>query len=111
MVHFEDLMFEKRPSCTRPSFYRRYVDDSNATVRSREQADEFLNFLNSLHPNTKYIVEYGALGKLSSSDLLIDKATETISSSIFPIKTFSCLGTNYFRYCDKLFKVNAFKTY
>ena len=38
--------------------FRRYVDDSHARFGSRNNANEFLNFLNSQDPQMQYTIEY-----------------------------------------------------
>ena len=47
-------------------FFGRYVDDTLAAFNSSEDAQRFLNFLNSLHPSIKFTMEEemdGVLGK------------------------------------------------
>ena len=41
-----------------PLFYRRYVDDCLALFTSHEDAYNFLNYLNSLHPSLKFTIEH-----------------------------------------------------
>ena len=41
-----------------PKTFRRYVDDSHARFGSRNNANEFLNVLNSQDPQIKYTIAY-----------------------------------------------------
>ena len=41
-----------------PKTFRRYVDTSHAHFRSRNNANEFLNVLNSEDPQIQYSIEY-----------------------------------------------------
>ena len=40
-----------------PPFYRRYVDDSIALFTSKQESDDFLSYLNSVHPALKFTCE------------------------------------------------------
>ena len=41
-----------------PKTFRRYIDDSRVRFGSRNNANEFLNFLNSQEPQIQYTIEY-----------------------------------------------------
>ena len=41
-----------------PKTFRRYVDDSHARFGSKNNANEFLNILNSQDPQIQYTIEY-----------------------------------------------------
>ena len=41
-----------------PEFYVRYVDDIFAVFDSMQKCEQFFNFINNIHPNLKFTVEY-----------------------------------------------------
>ena len=72
-----------------PKTFRRDVDDSHARFGSRNNANEFLNVLNSQEPQIQYTIEYENEHKeLNFLDV-------TIKDSIF------CLYTVYSVYCQQ----------
>ena len=56
-----------------PSFYRRYVDDTFCMFRQADHVTKFLDFLNSLHPSTKFDLELECDGKLSFLDTVVGR--------------------------------------
>ena len=62
MCYLEEEYFIK--SNLYPEFYRRYVDDTFCIFNSKESADLFLEFLNSIDDSTKFDVEYEHENKL-----------------------------------------------
>ena len=41
-----------------PNFYNRYIDDICAIFTDSDSIEPFLNFINDLHPNLKFTIEY-----------------------------------------------------
>ena len=65
---------------TKPFIYRRCVDDIFAVFSNQNEADEFLNYLNSCHENIKFTIEYENNKKLSFLDVLLNFENDTITS-------------------------------
>ena len=47
-----------KSSVTNPLVYLRYVDDVFAVFRNKDEAIQFLAFLNSLHPSLSFTIEF-----------------------------------------------------
>ena len=56
-------------------FYKRYVDDIFWIFKTSEQADKFLDFLNTRHKNIKFTIEKEQDQKLPFLDVLITKTS------------------------------------
>ena len=54
--HFEDMV---KPSFF-PNVYYRYVDDTFCLFNTEDDATQFLELVNSLHPNLNFTVEVGS---------------------------------------------------
>ena len=55
LCHFENIWLENCPSHFKPIVYRRFVDDTFLLFRSKDQVEEFRNYLNKQHKNEIYI--------------------------------------------------------
>ena len=63
-----------RPVLYTARLFIRYVDDILACFNTQKEADEFASFLNSLHPNIKFTIEYECdFGRIPFLDLFIMK--------------------------------------
>ena len=72
--------------------YRRYVDDTFLVFNDRDDAELFLDFMNSLHKNIKFTVEIEENNCLPFLDVFITRNDEgNISTSMYRKKTFSGL--------------------
>ena len=98
------------PENFRPSFYKRYVDDTFLLFRQADHAALFLDYLNSKHPNIKFTCEHESSGSLSFLDVNVSRSCNKFTTSVFRKSTFTGLGTSFFSYCTYLFKINAIKT-
>ena len=85
-----------------PSFYARYIDDIFC-IFSSESYSEFLNFLNSQHPNLKFTMEVGNK-KLSFLDSSISIENNLFSSTVFRKPTFTGLFLNFHALCPDFWK-------
>ena len=77
---------------------------------SQNHAVQFLDYLNSKHPNIKFTMDAEKDGKISFLDVSVSRKNDTFTTSVFRKDTFSGQGTSYFSYCCSLFKINAIKT-
>ena len=53
--------------------YKRYVDDTFVILKSRDNAQTVLDFLNTLHPNIKFTTEMEKNGCLPFLDVLVKR--------------------------------------
>ena len=63
--------------------YHQYVDDSICLFNSEQDADEFLKFLNTQHPNIKFTFEKEKDGKLAFLDVLISETDQNLCTSVY----------------------------
>ena len=110
MCFLEEKMLNRCPLTFRPIFYKRYVDDTIALFRSREAADRFLEYINELHPNIKFTVDYEHNNQLPFLDILIKRTDQGYTTNVFRKKTFTGQGTNYYSSCAMIFKLNSIST-
>ena len=110
MCSLEEQMLDDCPLAYRPLFYRLYVDDTIALFRSREAAENFLQHINSLHPNIRFTIEHEHDNKLAFLDILITRTDQGFTTSVFRKKTFTGQGTNFYSSCGSIFKLNSIST-
>ena len=84
------------PENFRPSFYKRYVDDTFLLFRQADHAALFLDYLNSKHPNIKFTCEHESSGSLSFLDVNVSRSCNKFTTSVFRKSTFTGLGTSFF---------------
>ena len=109
MGHLESSFLEECPETFRPSFYRRYVDDTFVTFENKEQSLSFLNFINSKHPNIKFTMEEEHNKQLPFLDLMINRQ-DSINTSIYRKKTYTGLGSSFYSFTPLKYKISAVKT-
>ena len=109
MHHLEKIYLDQCPSEFKPKFYKRYVDDTYTIFDNKEQAMQFLNYINSVHPNIEFTIEFEINSKISFLDILIHKNNK-FEFSVFRKKMFTGLSINFFSYCPLLYKINSLKT-
>ena len=75
MEHFEKLALASAPLA--PTVWFRYVDDTfSIWSHGKEKLEEFLNHLNSIHPNIQFIMEKEVEGHLPFLDVMVLRKTE-----------------------------------
>jgi len=62
-------------------FYQRYVDDIFAIFNNKEEADNYLQHLNSLHENLKFTIEHSKENKITFLDMNIEYKNTTFNTS------------------------------
>ena len=73
MCHLEEEYYVK--SQLYPNYYRRYVDDTFCLFNNRESANNFFNFINNVHPSTKFDMESENNNKLSFLDTIVHRSS------------------------------------
>ena len=110
MGHHEGNWIDKY-SETKPIFYKRFVDDIFCLFKTETEATNFLNYLNSQHPNIKFTDEKEMLGKLPFLDIHIDKNNEgNFLTSVYRKTTFTGLLTNFTSFIPLSYKLALIKT-
>ena len=93
--------------------FLRYVDDMLACFKDLHEADLFLNFLNSLHPNITFTIECECpFGKIPFLDLFIikDHYNDRISIQVYRKPTYSGVYSHFTSFLPKNFKRQALIT-
>ena len=93
-----------------PSFYRRYVDDTFTQFNSVDEAERFLVYINSLHPNIKFTMDIEKEGKLSFLDILVFRSQNLLCTSVFRKASFTGQACHFFSESCLLFKSNMCNT-
>ena len=57
MNNLEETIFSHRKNFF-PLHYYRYVDDTFCVFNNKDNAEKFLDFINTIHPNIKFTIEY-----------------------------------------------------
>ena len=89
-----------------PRIYKRYVDDTFMVFENSDHIDQFLDFVNSLHPNIKFTYEKEINNRLSFLDVLIHKTSSKFQTSTFKKATDTGLYTTPMSFCDPKYKRN-----
>ena len=80
----------------RPSFYKRYVDDTFLLFRDEQQAQLFFQYVNDMHNSVKFIFEGEADNTFPFLDVNVRRTTDQFVTSVFRKPTFGGLSTSYF---------------
>ena len=108
MGHYEKIWLNEYEG-VRPSFYRRYVDDSFAVFENKEDSFSFLEYLNTKHQNITFTKELNVDGKLPFLDVLVENKN-TFTTSVYHKPTFTGLLTNFRSFIPLGYKIRLIKT-
>ena len=92
-------------------FYKRYVDDIFCIFKTSEQADKFLDFLNTRHKNIKFTIEKEQDQKLPFLDVLITKKSNNRITTNYRKSTETGLLTKYLSFILTRYKLRLVKAY
>jgi len=87
LCHMEETLMSK--SRYFPLFYRRYVDDTFALFKTKRSANQFLEFINTLHPSIKFTMDVEQDGKLNFLDTVVDKSNCSFNLDMYRKPTFT----------------------
>ena len=109
MCHFEEKWLMKSRFC--PSLWFRYVDDTFTMFDSKNNANEFLSFLNSRHDSIKFTIEFEEDNKIPFLDILLERCPDnSFSTSVYRKKTFTGLYTKWDSFTPRKYKINLIRT-
>jgi len=86
MAAFALDIIEKKFNTT-PVFYKRYVDDVFAVFKSKEEADIFLEHINSFHQSLQFTIEHPVNNELNFLDVTVTIKDGTVSTRWLMKKT------------------------
>ena len=88
---------------TKPTFYRRYVDDIFATFTNENDANTFFDYLNNRHTNIKFTKEYNKNCEIPFLDILINNK-EDLKTTVYHKETCSGLLMNFKSFVPSIYK-------
>ena len=87
-----------------PSFYKRYVDDTLTIIPDLNEANVFLDKLNSCHENLNFTMEIAEHDTISFVGMNITKCGNRLETSVHRKTTNSGLLLHYHSHVDKRYK-------
>ena len=110
MNYHEKKWLEDCPPDIKPKYYRRYVDDIFVLCNSLEQIEKFKQYLNSKHNNINFTSEIEVDKKLPFLDMLIDRSSGMILTSIYRKPTFTGVYTHFHSFVHSMYKFGLMST-
>ncbi|XP_078350920.1 uncharacterized protein LOC144635715 [Oculina patagonica] len=93
-----------------PGFYKRYVDDTLATMANVPAATSFLSTLNECHPCIQFTMEIAENNKLPFLGMMIEKIDCQLTTSVYRKPTNTGLLLHYQSHVDQRYKRSLLKT-
>ena len=112
MRNFEEKAFENCPiDIVKPSFYRRYVDDSFLLFKDQAHVTPFFNYLNTRHKNIVFTKEEELTSTESFPflDAKIVKEDGKFLTSTYYKPTHTGVYTNWYSFTPRKYKINLIK--
>ena len=110
MCHMEEKWMSDCPSDFKPTFYRRYVDDTFLIFKSSSHIPLFLEYFNSRHPNIEFTCDNEIDCKLPFLDMHVERSGGKLSTSVYRKPTFTGLLSKYDSFAPILYKKNLVAT-
>ena len=83
LCFYEKTWLEKCPPEFKPVFYRRYVDDIFALLKSTDHLVKFRNYFSTFHPNMSFPFEEEKKGKMSFLDVEISRENGKFVTTVY----------------------------
>ena len=96
MSHLEREFLRTCPADFKPTLYRRYIDDTFVLFREKEQAKNFLNFINKRHNNIEFTMECEKDDFLCFLDVKVSRVDGGYTTNVYRKKTHSGQGLNIY---------------
>ena len=85
----------------------RYVDDTFALFKNKNDALSFLHYLYGRHNNIKLTIEFEQNDEIPFLDILMKRNLDSsFSTSVYRKKTFTCLYTKWDSFTPRKYKIN-----
>ena len=108
MCHNEKHWLANCPIHFKPIIYRRYVDDTFLIFRRPQDADLFLDYLNSQHPNIKFTADKEKNKELHFLDINITRLDNTFKTNTYRKPTYTGLYTLFTSFIPHNIKTHIF---
>ena len=97
--------------CFSIELFIRYVDDTLVVFNNPCDADRFISYLNSLHPNMRFTMEHKVLDRLAFLDLMLIKiCNNKLEITVYRKPTHSGVITHFTSFVPYPFKVGLINT-
>ena len=100
----------KVPAEKWPLFYSRFVDDTFSVFVLEDEACDFFELLNGLHPSLEFTMEGEKDNRLPFMDVLVERAGDKFIRSVYRKPTFTGLYTRWDSFTSTNHKVNLIKS-
>lgn len=110
LAYHEEKWLQDCPHEFKPSFYRRYVDDTFMLFKNQADSHSFLNYLNSKHRNLKFTLEIEQNHSLQFIGILVEIHNSKFYTTIYHKPTFTGLYTKFDSCVPTRYKTGLVKT-
>ena len=111
MCHFENIWLENCPAHFKPTFYRRFVDDTFILLWTKGHVEKLKNYLNKQQKNIKCASKIEANQSLSFLDMKITSKNNRFVTSVYWKPTFSGVLTNFESFAPNMHKHGLIETF
>ena len=111
MCHFENIWLENCPAHFKPTFYRRFVDDTFILLWTKGHVEKLKNYLNKQQKNIKCASKIEANQSLSFLDMKITSKNNRFVTSVYRKPTFSGVLTNFESFAPNMHKHGLIETF
>ena len=110
MNDLETRYLDECNSNFKPLFYKRYIDDTIAAFQNKDQAQQFLNYINNAHSSIKFTMDAETNNCLNFLDISINRSDSSFTTNVFRKSSFTGLGLNFYSFSPDIYKYNSCKT-
>ena len=110
MSFLENQYLQNCTDSYKPIFYKRYIDDTLASFQNREQAQQFLQYINQAHPNIKFTMDEENNNVINFLDVSITRTDSGFTTNVYRKNCFTGLGLNFYSFIPDIYKYNSCKT-
>ena len=111
MCHFENIWLENCPAHFKPTFCRRFVDDTFILLWTKGHVEKLKNYLNKQQKNIKCASKIEANQSLSFLDMKITSKNNRFVTSVYWKPTFSGVLTNFESFAPNMHKHGLIETF
>ena len=110
LCHFEKQWLSECPPDFLPKVFKRYVDDIFVMFLCQSHLKDFVNYMNTKHPNIKFTSEFEQNDIFSFLDVKITRSNNQLITSVFRKATFSGVFTNFKSFMPVTYKFGLVHT-
>ena len=110
LFHFEKQWLSECSPDFLPKVFKRYVDDIFVMFLCQSHLKDFVNYMNTKHPNIKFTSEFEQNDFFSFLDVKITRSNNQLVTSVFRKATFSGAFTNFKSFMPVTYKFGLVHT-